>query len=176
MVKDRPQNNPVEPLVANGSRPAAGAPEGRTNCADDEVGAGGTGAALLPGLLKADAAEALTAVDPDETSPSKQTVTASTAIATVGIPDPSPVLLIKGVKSSATGKCVNRVPVLSGTSEVATVELGGQPIPLDGVVEVVGNGVNGLPTGAILRLVPNEEIRTGTPGQGDASYTRRALH
>jgi Ca2+-binding RTX toxin-like protein len=170
------QNNPIEPLVANGSRPAAGAPEGRTNCADDEVGAGGTGAALLPGLLKADAAEALTGVDPDETSPSRQTVTASTGVATVGIPDTSPAILIKAAKSAATARCVNRVPVLSATSEVATVEIGGSPIQLDGVVQVAADLVNGLPTGAIVRIVPNEEIRTGTPGQGDASIIRRAVH
>jgi hypothetical protein len=79
---------------------------------------------------------------------------------------------LEGVSARATASCAAGAPVLSAASSVARIRLSGQNLPTDEVVEQVLTGVSGAPAGAVLRIVPAEQIRSDSGG--DATLTRRA--
>jgi Ca2+-binding RTX toxin-like protein len=154
---------PIEPLAANrlGSR-----------CADDTVGLEDLGGAL-PGGLELDAAFASTATN-GAAVPAARAVQARTAGALVEVPGLAGALKVEGVSASVTGSCVAGAPRLTGASSVARITLAGRELPTDQVVTQVLTGISGSPLGAVLRIVPAEELRSGSGA--DATLTRRALH
>ena len=154
---------PSEPLAANRSG---------TRCADDTVGAEDLGAAGTE-QLGLDGAFAATATN-GAAVPAAQRVEARSAAAGIDVPGTEAALRAEGVSTVVTASCAGGVPQLAGESTVARLTLAGQELPTDDVVEQVLGGVAGLPVGAVLRIVPGEESRSGAGG--DAALTRRALH
>jgi Ca2+-binding RTX toxin-like protein len=151
--------SPLEPLAAN--RLAA-------RCADDTVGLESLGSSLAAdaGL---DMAFAATATDPQA-----RRVEARSAAAVVTIPGSSGALRAEGVSSRVTAACAGAAPQLEAASRVSRLVLGGNELPTDRVVTQVADPLSGLPVGAVLRIVPHEEVRSGSGA--DATLTRRALH
>jgi hypothetical protein len=137
---------PIEPLAAH---------HGNARCATDSTGVVSVGSGLPVGL-SADAAFAETTATP------------------AAAPGAAAALRIEGVTASASAACANGVAQLSGDSTVARIALGPVELPVDQVVERVGTGLDGLPLDALLRIVPGEELRTGSGANG--TLTRRALH
>jgi Ca2+-binding RTX toxin-like protein len=153
----------VEPLAANrlGAR-----------CTDDTVGLERLGASV-PGDLGLDMAFAATATN-GAASPRARTVEARSATAAVAIPGTSGALRAEGVSASVTASCAGATPALAAVSSVARLVLGGNELPTDSASTQILDGLSGLPVGAVLRIVPNEELRSGSGG--DVTLTRRALH
>ena len=141
---------PIEPLAAN--RDGAG-------CAADRVGLADLGGSLPLGL-GLDAAFATTAAG--------TTAGARAGAAAVTLPGALSALRIEGVEASVTARCAGSTPALTGDSTIVRIRVGAVDLPVDRVVERAG--LAGLPAGALLRLAPGEEIRTG------GALTRRALH
>jgi Ca2+-binding RTX toxin-like protein len=157
--------DPIEPLAANrlGAR-----------CADDTVGLENLGGALPGDLdLDLDLAFASTATN-GAAVPSARAVEARAAAALGSVPGTAGTLRVEGLSASVTGSCAAGVAKLAGASSVARITLAGHELPTDQVVTQALNGIGGTPLGAILRIVPGEEIRSGAGA--DASLTRRALH
>jgi Ca2+-binding RTX toxin-like protein len=154
---------PIEPLAANRSG---------ARCADDTVGLEDLGRAL-PGDLGLDAAFASTATN-GAAVPAARAVEARAAAALVSVPGTAGTLKVEGVSASVTGTCAGGAAKLSGASSVARITLAGHELPTDQVVTQVLSGISGSPAGAVLRIVPSEEVRTGAGA--DAGRTRRALH
>ena len=67
-------------------------------------------------------------------------------------------------------------PVLSSSGDVGDVRLNGVTLPLSGPIVLAADLANGLPSGSVLRIVPNEITRTGDASTGAELLTRRALH
>jgi Ca2+-binding RTX toxin-like protein len=153
----------VEPLAANRLGP---------RCADDTVGLENLGGAL-PGDLGLDLAFASTATN-GAAVPAARAVEARAAAALVRVPGTGGALEVEGLSARVTGSCGGRVAKLAGASTVARIRLAGHELPTDRVVTQALGGLGGTPLGAILRIVPGEEIRSGAGA--DASLTRRALH
>ena len=169
-------NNRLEPVVANGNiNTANGVDPDRAQCVKSETGAGNlaTQVGIPQDFIGAGTAQAVTNIDP-ELGKAIDQVASSTATVenlTIRIPAGGSILLGVGVaRSGVVGRCVkgSKTPLLVGTSNVATVTLGGTPINLDDLLNAINRLLAPLQQIATLRL--NEEIRTPT------SLTRRALH
>jgi Ca2+-binding RTX toxin-like protein len=148
---------PVEPIVANGNS---------STCRTDSAGLPDLGASLPLGL-GADAASALTTQG--GTDPTTQQPAAHSEIANLRIPGTNAFLTVVAAATDVSGGCANRAPVFAGRNSTARLFLGTTEIPTNQIVEQVVDGVTGL-TGAILKVIPHEEVRNAS------SYTRRALH
>ena len=169
-------NNRLEPVVANGNiNTANGVSPDRAQCVNSETGAGNlaTQVGIPQDFIGAGTAQAVTNVNPELGKAIDQVASATATVEnlTIRIPAGGSILLGVGVaRSAVVGRCVkgSTTPALLGTSNVATVTLGGQAINLDELL----NAINQLlaPLEQIAQLKLNEEIRTPT------SLTRRALH
>jgi Ca2+-binding RTX toxin-like protein len=167
-------NNRVEPIVANGNiNTANGADPDRAQCVDSETGAGNTPTQLgIPqNIIGAQTTQAVTSIEPDLGRAISQTAGAVAKVENLtlqlgGVPV---ILGVRAAVSSATGKCVSgsTVPQLTGTSNVATLTLGGQELNLDPLI----NAVNQLlqPLNQIIDIDQNVQIKTPT------SLTQQAL-
>jgi Ca2+-binding RTX toxin-like protein len=71
-------------------------------------------------------------------------------------------LTAQAVTSSASASCIGRARQLSGGSRVVAAKVLGAPVTADGVQTIVGNVVNGLPTGQVLTVRFNQQERTAT--------------
>jgi large repetitive protein len=104
---------------------------------------------------------------------SGQTASASSSVAGVNlsVANLANLLRVDAATARASARCASGAPSLTGSSTVGNVYLGGvRVIGLDTPVTIVGNVVNGLPTGAVARIVPNEQtIANGV-------LTQNALH
>lgn len=69
-------------------------------------------------------------------------------------------LTAQAVTSSASASCIGRARQLSGGSRVVAAKVLGAPVTADGVQTIVGNVVNGLPTGQVLTVRFNQQERT----------------
>jgi len=154
---------PIEPLAANSLA---------ARCADDAVGMEDLGAAVS-NELGFDAAFATTATN-GAAIPAARWAEARAGVAQIDVPGTSSALHVEGVAARATASCAAGAPVLSAASSVARITLSGQDLATDTVVERVLTGVSGSPAGAVLRIVPGEQLRSDS--RGDATLTRRALH
>jgi Ca2+-binding RTX toxin-like protein len=169
-------NNRVEPIVANGNiNTANGADPDRAQCAKAETGAGNllTPIGIPQNSIAAATAGAVTELEPELGKAIDQTAGASARVENLSIQLPQGGSILLGVgaaTSGVVGKCVSgsTTPRFTGTSNVATITLGGSPINLDGLVKALSDLL--APLDPIIKVVPNEEIRTST------SLTRRALH
>lgn len=154
---------PIEPLAANNLA---------SRCADDSAGLEDLGA-VLTDALALDAAFATTAAN-GAAVPAARRVEARAGVAETTIPGTGAQLRVEGVTARASAACVGGVASLSAASSVARITLGGEELPTNAVVEQVLHGISGSPPGAVVRIVPAEEIRSGSGT--DATLTRRALH
>lgn len=156
----------TEPLAANAdSKFCANDDAGPTN-ADLKLGAARL---QVNGLAK-------TMISPEFGLTRDQAASADGSAETVRLTVGSLVLETDRAQAKATAACVGGSPVLSSTGDVGAIKINGVTLPLSGPIQLAANAVNGLPTGSVLRIVPNEVTRTGNASTGDESLTRRALH
>ena len=169
-------NNRVEPVVANGNiNTANGADPDHAQCADAETGAGNLATQLnIPqNLIGAGTASAITTITPELGRAIDQTATSDAKVENLAITLPQGGAITLGVKaatSSATAKCTSgsTKPVFSGTSQIATVTLGGQELPLDQLVAAVNAILQ--PLNQVIAIKLNQKIQTAD------SLTVQALH
>lgn len=167
----------TEPIVANGARPDSPSGATRPFCESDDAGPADLEETVTLGI-GLDAAFARTVADPEGEVPARQTVSAASTIAEVRLPDPAgDVLRVEAVRSSAQARCENGLPVFSGQSDTARVFLGGAEIPTNALVNGISQQVVNPLLGEILVTIePGEEVTTGTPGTGIATFVKRGLH
>ncbi|MDP2710771.1 MAG: calcium-binding protein [Solirubrobacteraceae bacterium] len=168
-------NNRVEPIVANGNiNTADGGNPDHAQCANAETGAGNLATQLgIPqNLIGAGTAAAKTTITPELGRAIAQTANADARVENLAITLPAGGTIVLGVRaatSSATGSCESGdiTPKFSGTSQIATLTLGGVDLPLDDLIVAV----NALlaPLDRVISLKLNERIETPT------SLTVRAL-
>lgn len=166
-------NNRVEPVVANGNPSTSNnkSPD-RAQCATEEAGADNLATPLgIPvSVLGAQSASAKTTIEPELGRAIDQKVTAVSRVENLSLPLGTETVVIgaAAVDATATGSCVNNQPVLTGTSNVATLTLGGQPIDLN----QLASGLQTLlePLGVIVDVKFNEQVREGN------ALTVRAVH
>lgn len=156
----------VEPLVANGLRGSVPGPTfDKAQCSNDEQGAGDLTSSLgLEGLVGTSAVQVKTTLTPELGSSKAQTATASTTIADVDLrllgTNPS-LLRIGAVKATASGRCVNGRAEFTGTSKITDIELLGQPISVDELVDGVAGALSNLGLDAVVKIYPlNQVTRT----------------
>jgi hypothetical protein len=168
-------NNRVEPIVANGNiNTARGADPDREQCAPSEAGLGNTATQIgIPqDFIGARTASAVTTLVPELGLAIDQKAGAAALVEdlTVQLQQGGPITLGVGLaKSSATGSCSKGKPVITGSSEVLNITLGGERIELDRLVEAIAKALD--PLKPIIEVIPNERI-VGA----DGSLTIRALH
>jgi hypothetical protein len=169
-------NNRVEPIVANGNiNTANGASPDRAQCAKAETGLGNLATQLgIPqDLLAAGTTSAVTDLNPELGKAIAQTAGGAAKVENLTLQLPAGGTIVLGVRaatSSAVGKCVsgNKAAQMSGTSNVATLTLGGQELNLDPLVQAINDLLQ--PLDQIIRIDQNEQVRTAD------SLTVRALH
>lgn len=155
---------PIEPLVAN---------QGGVRCATDVVGAADLGDSIPLGT-GLDAVASRTNLNDTKLAPASQQVSGDVRAARVRLPSTNPLLEVQGLESDAKAVCdTNKMPVLTGSSRVAKLLIGGQEFPTDRITTELLKGVDGL-TGALLSIKPKEEIREGSGVS--QKLTHRALH
>jgi Ca2+-binding RTX toxin-like protein len=167
-------NNRVEPIVANGNiNTANGADPDREQCVNAETGAGNTATQLgIPqNQIGAQTAQAVTSIVPPLGKAIDQTAggVAKVENLTIQLGGTQVIIGVAAATSAASGTCVkgNKTPVLTGTSNVATLTLGGQPINLDPLVEAINQLLE--PLNQIIDIDQNIQIKTAT------SLTQQAL-
>ena len=169
-------NNRLEPVVANGNiNTANNVSPDRAQCVKSETGLGNLATQLgIPqDLLGAGTTQAVTDISPELGRAIDQTAGASAQVENLRLTLPQGASILLGVRaatSSATGRCTkgSTTPVLSGTSNVATLTLGGNEINLDPLVEAINQLLE--PLNQIIDIDVNEKIPTAD------SLTVRALH
>lgn len=156
----------TEPLAANAKS---------RFCANDDAGPTDADLRVGPARLQVSGL-AKTAISPEFGATRDQAASADASAENVRLAVGNLVLETDRAQAKATAACVGGSPVLSSTGDVGNVRLNGVTLPLSGPIQLAANLVNGLPTGTVLRIVPNEVTRTGGASTGDESLTRRALH
>ncbi|HVF79177.1 MAG TPA: hypothetical protein VNA28_12845 [Solirubrobacteraceae bacterium] len=168
-------NNRVEPIVANGNiNTANGASPDRAQCVNAEAGAGNLATPLgIPvQFVGAATGSAVTSITPEIGRAIDQTAGGAATVEnlTLNLGGATVILGVRAATSSATGKCVagSTTPVLAGTSNVATLTLGGTETNLDPLI----TAINALlaPLNQVIAIKLNEQIKTAN------SLTQRAVH
>ncbi len=167
--------NRVEPIVANGNiNTANGASPDRAQCVNSETGAGNTATQLgiSPDFIGAVTGKASTAIAPELGRAIDQKIAAEGRVEDLTLPlgSDSVVLGIGAANSTASATCApgDLQPKFSGDSRVADITLGGQAIPLDGLVKALSDALS--PLGFLVEITPDERITEVN------SLTVRALH
>jgi hypothetical protein len=168
--------NRAEPIVANGNiNTANGANPDRAQCVKSETGLGNLATQLgIPqDLLAAGTTQAVTNINPEIGRAIDQIASAGALVENLRLQLPQGGTIVLGVTaatSSATGTCTkgSTTPVLNGTSNVATLTLGGTALDLDPLIQAINDLL--APLDQIVRITLNEQTRTAT------SLTQRALH
>ncbi len=169
-------NNRVEPIVANGNiNTANGVSPDSPQCTDSEAGAGNTPTQLgiSPDFLGAVTGKASTSIDPDFGQAIVQRVVADGRVEDLSLllGAGGPTLGVGAANSTVAAGCVagNIAPQFVGDSRVADLTLGGQPIPLDNLVDELTQILNPL-LGALVEIKVDERIQTAD------ELTINALH
>jgi hypothetical protein len=168
--------NRAEPIVANGNiNTANGVSPDRAQCVKAETGAGNLATQLgIPqDLFAAGTTQAVTNINPEIGKAIDQTAGGSALVENLRLQLPQGGSILLGVNaasSAVTGTCAKNstTPVLTGTSNVATLTLGGTAYDLDPLIQAINDLL--APLDQIVRITLNEPIRTTT------SLTQRALH
>jgi hypothetical protein len=153
----------VEPLVANGLKGSVPGPVfDKAACSNDEQGAGDvTSSVGLQGLIGTSAVQEKTTLTPETGSSAAQTATASTTIADLDLrllgTNPS-FIKIGAVKATATAKCVNKKPVFTGSSEITNIQLLGQTVTLDGLVNGLAKALSDAGLDAVVKIYPLNQV------------------
>jgi hypothetical protein len=168
-------NNRAEPIVANGNiNTANGESPDREQCVNSETGLGNLATQLgIPqDLLGAGTGQAVTSITPALGRAIDQTAGGAAQVENLRLTLPQGGSILIGVRaatSSATGRCQSgsTTPVLTGTSNVATLTLGGNELNLDPLVDAVNQLLE--PLNQIIDIDPNQQVRDAN------SLTVRAL-
>lgn len=165
--------NRVEPIVANGNPSTAGnkSPD-RAQCASEEAGTGNlpTPLSIPTAFVTAQTATATTTITPELGSAIDQKVTSTAKVEGLSLPlgSSTVILGLQGVTSTATGSCgPDNKPVFTGTG-TTNVTIGGQVVPLDGVLNALQQILKPLNMVADVKF--NETIRDAN------SLTIRGAH
>lgn len=152
-----------EPTAAN--RPDA-------PCATDAAGAPSVD--LTPVPAQAKAVYAVTNLTNGPFGVPGQTAAAASGATNVniGVPGTPSFIAADVVSSAVTTTCDGNTPVYNTAGQVASLTLGGQPVPLDGLVTQLADGLNGL-LGTIVQIKLNQV--TLTPSGDGFVYRRRAV-
>lgn len=157
-------NDRIEPIVANGngSDTKATSPD-REQCANS--GAGEENLATPVGIpqtfIAAKTATAKTTITPALGRAIEQKVVSTARVENLSLPlgGTAVVIGVGAANSEATGSCQGGVPKLAGTSSMADLTLGGQPISLN---ELLGGLQKVLaPLGALADVKFNEQVTEG---------------
>jgi Ca2+-binding RTX toxin-like protein len=169
-------NNRVEPIVANGNiNTANGVSPDSPQCTDSDTGAGNTPTQLgiSPDFLGAVTGKATTSIDPDFGKAIDQKAAAEGRVEDLSLllGAGGPTLGVGAANSVVAAGCVagNTAPQFTGDSRVADLTLGGQPIPLDNLVDELTQILNPL-LGALVEIKVDERIQTAD------ELTINALH
>jgi hypothetical protein len=121
-------------------------------------------------FLRAQTTSATTLASPAGAIPADQGVGAIGRIENLalGVPGTSLTLSVRVANAQATGVCIAGQPLLSGTSEVVGLSLGGQELPLDQIAQQLAAAL--APLGQVADLKVDEQLRSA------GSLTERALH
>lgn len=167
-------NNRVEPIVANGNiNTANGADPDRAQCVNSETGLGNTATQLgIPtNVLGAATTQAVTTISPELGRAISQTAGGLARVEnlTLQLGGANVILGVAAATSAVQGKCVagSTTPQLTGTSNVASLTLGGQEMNLDPLVAAINQLLQ--PLNQIIDIDQNVQIRTPT------SLTQQAL-
>jgi hypothetical protein len=156
-----PAQDRTEPVVANGSSRTSVESPDRGRCADDEGQPVGPGNELgLEGPV------AKTAVEPNNGLAVDQSVSAKSSVVDFAPGQAGNNLVVRAASAEATATCTANGPALSGSSVVPVVTLGGRALDVTPVEQIVER----LPTGALVRIKFNEQIRSGN------TLIQRAVH
>ncbi|MEJ7826304.1 MAG: calcium-binding protein [Solirubrobacteraceae bacterium] len=168
--------NRVEPIVANGNiNTADGASPDRAQCVNSETGLGNTATQLgiSPTFLGGVTGKASTSITPELGRAIDQRPAAEGRVEdlTLLLAQGAPTLGVGAANSAAAATCDagSLVPRFAGVSRVADITLGGNPIPLDGLVTALSNALNPI-LGADVEIRVDERIQTAD------SLTINALH
>jgi hypothetical protein len=141
-------------------------------CASNSTGLDNLPAPLgLPAeSLSAATTSATTFASPANAIPAAQGVGAIGRIEDlrVGIPGTSMTLGLRVANAQVGAVCVDRQPIVDGSSEVLGATLGGQELPLDQIAQQLANAL--APLNQVVDLKVDEQLR------GLSSLTVRALH
>lgn len=159
----------LEPVVANSS-PA-------NSCLDDRQGVRELTLGDEGGALVVDSANAETEIEPDTGAPGLQTATSETNGAGLRLVDSSGAIVVgvEGVHAQQSAQCVEGQPLFfDGRSRVVGLTINGREISPDDTLIQLADGLNGLPTAALIRIQFNEVLdeTVGTT----RTVTRRAVH
>ena len=168
---DRPGEDRLEPVVANGNTNTTEANADRPRCADDSAR---TADRSIGGLTQRNPS-AVTELDPDTGPTSGPRASSSTRVDSTTLVSGTFVLTADEVVASATASCTGQTPTYSGTSQVSNLRINGEAVATDQTFTEVGTGLNGGPLGGLIEVRFNEE----TAGGGTTSQsglTRRAIH
>jgi hypothetical protein len=121
-------------------------------------------------FLRAQTTSATTLASPAGAIPADQGVGAIGRIENLalGVPGTPLTLGVRVANAQATGVCISGQPLLSGTSEVLGLTLGGQELPLDQIAQQLAAAL--APLGQVLDLKVDQQLSTA------GSLTVRALH
>lgn len=100
------------------------------------------------------------------------TATAGATNVNLGVPGTPSVVAANAVSSAVTTTCDGNTPVYNTAGEVASLTLGGQGVPLDGLLTQLADGLNGA-LGTVVQIKLNQ-VTLSTSGDGFL-YRRRAL-
>jgi hypothetical protein len=121
-------------------------------------------------FLRAQTTSATTLASPAGAIPADQGVGAIGRIENLalGVPGTSLTLSVRVANAQATGLCIAGQPLLSGTSEVLGLSLGGQELALDQIARQLAAAL--APLGQVADLKVDEQLRSA------GLLTERALH
>jgi hemolysin type calcium-binding protein len=171
-------NNRVEPVLANGNpNTKGGVDPDHAQCVKAEAGANNLATPLgIPqSSVAAQSASAITDIDPEFGLALDQKVTSTAKVENLAIGGlGSPAIGVGAALSEAKGSCAagSLTPVLTGTSKVTNITLGGQSASLDQLLDQLSKGL--APLGMIADLKVNEQVK-GTTKDAE-SLIVRAVH
>ncbi|CAA9533454.1 MAG: hypothetical protein AVDCRST_MAG67-4502 [uncultured Solirubrobacteraceae bacterium] len=162
----------IEPVLANGS-PNRLTPD-REFCANADTGVQNIDvppSGTSP-VVSLEAASASTSITPAIAPARTQTATADGGVAeTVRVAIPGLTIDAEAVTAEATGRCVNGVPELTGSSRIVSLTVNST------VIAIPQNGepadINLTP---LIRIRLNQQVLEGTATSTDQALTQRAVH
>lgn len=160
----------LEPVVAN----SAGG-----YCAADASGLNGlTLGSPSVGSLTIDAVSADTNAGLPSFPLAGRTASAGARVASLRLASPGNAVVLTAdvVSADATARCVGGNVQFTGDSDVVNVRINGIPVTPDGVLEIVGTGVNGTPVGQLIRVSFNEHHSWTDPATDRTAHVWRAIH
>jgi len=158
-------NNRVEPVVANGNpNTSKGASPDRAQCAIQETGAGNllTPLGIPNDAIGAQSAYARTAINPEIGRAIDQSVGAAAGVEKLNLGSGTQSITVDAATSQASATCDHGAPKFTGSSNVVNLNIAGNNISVDTVLQMVADGITGSPLSALIKVKFNEQIKDGS--------------